>query len=149
MLGCVGPGHGALGLREDEELIPVATNLPKALPESCSGERGMGCPRCPALQGPVAGAGLCRSPAWCCWRMLLLVPGPRSALALDADSRCCISKARSHPAVHAVGPGAVIRQGRELPPPAQVLPSVSLPEGSSRTPKSWSLCARGAGTSVA
>lgn len=131
----------SLGQREGEEISP------KALPESCWGghpaawKRRDGADPAAQLCGALQPApGLCRSPAWCCRRMLTPAPGPRSALPLDADSRCCISKARSRPAAHAVDSGAVIWQGRVLPPPAQVLPSVSIPEGSSRTPKSWSLC---------
>lgn len=67
-----------LGLRGGEELTPVAANLPKALPESCLGsslqheKRGTGWPRCPALQGPAAGA----------WA----VPQPCMALPEDAPA---------------------------------------------------------------
>ena len=67
--------------------------------------------------------------------MLLPAPGPRSALALDADSRCCSSRARSRPAVHAVASGAVIWQGTELPPPARVHPWEIHPGGEQQDPQ--------------
>lgn len=53
----------------------------------------------PALRDPAAGAGCAAAPRGaargCSRRMLPPAPGPRSAPALDADSRCCMSKTRS------------------------------------------------------
>lgn len=83
-------GARGLGLQEGEELIPMAANVPKALPENCSGSTlrqeklGMGWPRCPTLRGPAAGAGAVPQP-----HMALLEDAPTSAgAALGSHTGC-------------------------------------------------------------
>lgn len=122
----------------------MAANLPKALPESCLGStlrHGKRGPGCPALRGPTAGARAVPQP-----RMALLEDAPAGAgAALDADSRCCISKARSRRARCRLGSSYLAGQSSASlcpgPPPAN--PSQ---RGAARTPRSWSLCPEDAGT---
>lgn len=99
----------------------------------------------PALWDPAAGAGCAAAPrgaaGGCPRRMLPLAPGPRSAPALDADSRCCMSKTCS------TGHARCRLRSRYLAQQSAASPCPAPPRCvHPRTPKSWSPCPRGAGT---
>lgn len=143
----------SLGLREGEELAPEATNLPKSPAGELLGGH-------PAAWKGRDGADPAAHSAGPCSRRLGCAAAPRGAAGGCSRRRLGHARLSRWMLIHAAAlakpaaarprmlltPGAVIWQGRLLPPPAQVLPSVSIPEGSSRTPKSWSPCPGGAGT---